>query len=595
MIALVGLPARGKSFVARKLEAHLQWSGAQCKIFNVGKYRRKAYGETIQKEQRFITERDQKGACNADFFDPSNKQAADLRQQVAEMALRDMLRWLDCEDETDYDDDASCQGEYHRQNTGCSYGTTRAYVEHGRIAIFDATNSTDKRRQWILEECTSPEKRVGKQTGVVFVESVCDDQELLDENFRYKVANSPDFEGMSAEEALADLKNRVAKYESSYETIQDDSLSYIKVFNLSTKLLVNHIYGRMAKDLVPALMAWHIGTRPVYLCRPGQTMSGIVTDGEDYVATNSIDPSDPRFLDMSTKTRRRSMRGDSLGPNGTKFRERLFDFCYQEVREFVAKRASVRDNVFTGTSISGLAISSAPSADGTYSRNDPFPLKLITSTMPRAVDTVRWDDNEFSITQMSNLNPLDKGDFVGKEIDEWKSFDPAWFAKLERDPFGTRCVSDFVLIFFTHPLAHIILSTLRFPGGESYHDLIRRLTPVIIDVEQQVVPTLVVSHVSILQCLMAYFRNSPVDKCMSIEVPLHAVIKYTPVRGGGWSETIISLHDDTETMPLVPVLSTGELSAMSGSEHGPIWSDHLTANPCASPSPKPTKPIRFVT
>lgn len=422
----------------------MQWSGSQCKIFNVGKYRRKAYGETIQKEHRTeITERDQKGACDADFFDPNNKQAADLRQQVAEMALRDMLRWLDCEDESENDDetDLSYSGEYSRQSSNVTYsGTSRAYIEQGRIAIFDATNSTDKRRQWILEECTSPEKRAGKQTGVVFVESLCDDQELLDENYRYKVANSPDFEGMSQDEALADLKRRVAKYESSYETIHDDTLSYIKVFNLSTKLMVNHIYGRMAKDLVPALMAWHIGTRPVYLCRPGQTMAGIVTDGEDYVATSSIDPSDPRFLDMSTKTRRRSMRGDSLGPNGTKFRERLFDFCYQEVREFIAKRASVRDNVFTGTSISGLAISSTPSADGTYSRNDPFPLKLLTSTMPRAVDTVRWDENEFSITQISNLNPLDKGDFVGKEIDEWRSCDPKWFGKLEKDPFGTRYV-----------------------------------------------------------------------------------------------------------------------------------------------------------
>lgn len=453
VIALVGLPARGKSFVARKLEAHLQWSGSQCKIFNVGKYRRKAYGETIQKEQRTqITERDQKGACDADFFDPDNKQAADLRQLVADMALRDMLRWLDCDDETEYEDETevSYHGDYNRQSSNISSysGTARAYLDQGRIAIFDATNSTDKRRQWILEECTSPEKRAGKQTGVVFVESVCDDQELLDENYRFKVANSPDFEGMSSDEALADLKRRVAKYESSYESIQDDSLSYIKVFNLSTKLMVNHIYGRMAKDLVPALMAWHIGTRPVYLCRPGQTMAGIVTDGEDYVAKNSIDPADPRFLDMSTKTRRRSMRGDSLGVNGTLFRERLFDFCYQEVREFIANRASVRDNVFTGTSISGLAISSTPSADGSYLRHDPFPLKLITSTMPRAVDTVRWDESEFTISQMSNLNPIDKGDLVGKEIDEWRSVDPRWFGKLERDPFGTRCVSLTLFISF---------------------------------------------------------------------------------------------------------------------------------------------------
>lgn len=80
---------------------------------------------------------------------------------------------------------------------------------------------------------------------------------------------------------------------------------------------------------------------------------------------------------------------------------------------------------------------------------------------------------------------------------------------------------------------------------------------------------------------------------MSIEVPLHSVIKYTPVRGGGWSETIIPLYDETDMDPLAAVASMGELSTMSGSgsEHGPIWSDHLTANPWASPSTKSKKSV----
>jgi broad specificity phosphatase PhoE len=87
------------------------------------------------------------------------------------------------------------------------------------------------------------------------------------------------------------------------------------------------------------------------------------------------------------------------------------------------------------------------------------------------------------------------------------------------------------------------ISYCRFPGGESYRDLMSRLTSVVIDVEQEVVPTLVVSHVSILQCLMAYFRNTRVEQCMSIEVPLHTVIKFTPVRGGGWSESHHPFYD----------------------------------------------------
>lgn len=39
-IATVGLPARGKTFIARKIARWLVWLGYQAKIFNVGNYRR---------------------------------------------------------------------------------------------------------------------------------------------------------------------------------------------------------------------------------------------------------------------------------------------------------------------------------------------------------------------------------------------------------------------------------------------------------------------------------------------------------------------------------------------------------------------------
>jgi hypothetical protein len=109
---------------------------------------------------------------------------------------------------------------------------------------------------------------------------------------------------------------------------------------------------------------------------------------------------------------------------------------------------------------------------------------------------------------------------------------------------------------------------------------------VVIEIEQQVVPTLVVSHVSILQCLMAYFRNSPVDECIQIEVPMHTVIKFTPVRGGGWSESQHPLFDDSEVNNAIPsppltsyhrgvisVESSSEVSALGDEEVVPIWGD----------------------
>lgn len=129
---------------------------------------------------------------------------------------------------------------------------------------------------------------------------------------------------------------------------------------------------------------------------------------------------------------------------------------------FLLRRASVQDMSYTGTSVSGLhnpKTASAPSHGDNFDHHQPrsssmdatfndgagpstFPCRILTSTMPRATDTVSWEepDCEFNIDRMSNLNPLDKGDFAGMELDEIKEANPEWYAKLERDPFLTRYV-----------------------------------------------------------------------------------------------------------------------------------------------------------
>ena len=419
VIVLVGLPGRGKSFVARKLQYFLTWLGLECRIFNVGKYRREAAAQLAFEEASNGTksEREAAGSCDANFFDPKNTKAAQLRERVAEVALRDMLAWLDDED--------TIGRRVFRNDSGLTTMSDEEGPSSDRIAIFDATNSTVTRRTWILQECTSPEKRPGKPTGVVFVESICDDKDLLEENFRFKVLNSPDFEGMSEEEAVADLRERVKKYEEQYETIDDDSLSYIKVFNLSTKVLVNHCYGRMSKIIVPAIMAWNIGSRPIFMCRPGKTHSSVCTDEDDYVSY--VNESDPSLADMSVRTRKKSMKGDMLGMDGLAFSLKLRDFVQRESVEFVSRRTDISSSRNTGTSLTGL-----------MPWDKPFPTTVLTSTMPRAVQTCQWARENDLLESFSNLNPLDKGDFMGLELDQIQDIDPDWYSLLVQDPFYTR-------------------------------------------------------------------------------------------------------------------------------------------------------------
>ena len=113
--------------------------------------------------------------------------------------------------------------------------------------------------------------------------------------------------------------------------------------------------------------------------------------------------------------------------------------------------------------------------------------------------------------------------------------------------------------------------------------------------EQQVAPVLIVSHVSVLQCLVAYFRGSPVQECTSIAFPMDTLVEMVPVQGGSWKENRYSMLprsrlNSKEPFPKPPKSPKGLISSVEslsflgdfeqlgvGVEEGntthPIWGD----------------------
>lgn len=131
VVIMVGLPARGKTYMSKKLTRYLNWIGIDTKVFNVGEYRRRMTGsETV----------------TADFFHPSNDDARRIREESAQAALADTVEWL---------------------------------REGGEVAVYDATNGSRERREWLLDA-------LSQQNGfkVMFVESVCSDADIVDGNIR---------------------------------------------------------------------------------------------------------------------------------------------------------------------------------------------------------------------------------------------------------------------------------------------------------------------------------------------------------------------------------------------------------------------------
>jgi broad specificity phosphatase PhoE len=72
----------------------------------------------------------------------------------------------------------------------------------------------------------------------------------------------------------------------------------------------------------------------------------------------------------------------------------------------------------------------------------------------------------------------------------------------------------------------------RYPRGESYEDVIQRLDPLIIQLERQRTPVLVIAHQAVLRALYAYFMDQPPQTCPTLPIPLHTVIELTPTAYG---------------------------------------------------------------
>jgi len=415
VLVMVGLPARGKSFISRRLERFLCWRGLSTKMFNVGKYRREA---TAPEE-----------SGRSDFFDSGNKAAKQARERAAATALSDVLAFLD---------------------------------GGGQIAIYDATNSVAERRNYIRDRVTGHTSKYC----VIFVEVICDDKEVIEVNMNNKVSNSPDFRNMTMEEALNDLKIRIAKYEEVYESVKDAEGSYIKLFNLSSKIMANHCYGRIAKSVLPYLMGIHVGARPVFLVRAGA--------GEEK-------PQAPSSCDRLSR----------LSSSGQSFASSLAEFVRARSQRYWREAGKKEE-----------------------------PMHVVTSTVPRAVASVC--DTTLRHDQTSALNPLDKGP-IG---DRWWGIEcfqdvPPWHEVQRRYP-------DFWVQFLKDPLQ------CRFPGGESYMDVIRRLEGLIIEVEACTRPVLIVSHLTVLQLLLSYFHGTSLDEAWKMPVPKHSVVEVLPSLGGGF-------------------------------------------------------------
>ena len=139
----------------------------------------------------------------------------------------------------------------------------------GDVGIYDAANTERNRRELVHERCT----RAGFQ--VVFIESICEDESVVEGNVRETKLRSPDYIGVDPEEAVRDFRRRIAYYESTYEPIADDDRSYVKLIDVGRQVVVNRVEGYLCSRLIYFLMNLHPSQRRIWLTRHGESQFNV--------------------------------------------------------------------------------------------------------------------------------------------------------------------------------------------------------------------------------------------------------------------------------------------------------------------------------
>ncbi|KTF80596.1 hypothetical protein cypCar_00008139 [Cyprinus carpio] len=346
VIVMIGLPARGKTYMSKKLTRYLNWIGVPTKVLIM----------VLKKIQ------------------------------CALVALQDVKIYLN--------------------------------EEGGQIAVFDATNTTRERRDLIIKFVQENAYKV------FFVESVCDDPDVIAANILEVKVSSPDYPETHRERVMEDFLKRIECYKVTYQPLDPDEydkhLSFIKVMNVGRRFLVNHVQDYIQSKIVYYLMNIHVHSHSIYLCRHGESEHNI----------------------------QGRIGGDSeLSPRGRQFASALHEFIEEH-------------------KLSNL--------------------KVWTSQLRRTIQTA--EELGVPYEQWKILNEIDAGVCEEMTYEMILNTFPEEFALRDQDKYH-----------------------YRYPGGESYQDLVQRLEPVIMELERQG-NVLVVCHQAVMRCLLAYFLDKSAGK-----------------------------------------------------------------------------------
>lgn len=235
VIVMVGLPARGKSYITKKITRYLNWLQHDTRIFNVGERRREAASGSASRpptaqpdgssqpsalnntslngilsqqdmlpppaqaaqilingqpdpnnpsDHSFIKPALEKLRTDSQYIGPPESSKPNASSESNGCSLVGEVLSPEPHDHSAqfFDPENASASKLREELAMATLDELLDYilVQGGSVGIFDATNSTLERRRLIMERIRA---RAGPELGVLFLESLC-----IDENVRVKLS-----------------------------------------------------------------------------------------------------------------------------------------------------------------------------------------------------------------------------------------------------------------------------------------------------------------------------------------------------------------------------------------------------------------------
>ena len=526
---MVGLPARGKSYITKKMARYLNWLQHDTKIFNVGERRRVVAGASsaIKPPQKPKPTPHDAPATNGDLHDqnmltpptsptttirlndssaPATPPLEKLPPSALELSYMSMTTAKSKTREPEHEDqeappkeELEPEAEPLEQSANffdpsnekaaiireqCAMETLDELLDFvldqgGSVGIFDATNSTLERRKAIVERVRA---RAGPDLGVLFLESLCIDDALLESNMRLKLSG-PDYKDQDPTIALEDFKKRVEMYQRKYVSLGDyeekNNMPYIQMIDVGRKIISHQIRGFLSAQTNYYLLNFNLAPRQIWITRHGESVDNV----------------------------RGKIGGDSdLTERGRSYAKALNAFVKTQ-----------RDMWEVHQQDKALSTHFPPQPGDTtppnpsYEQDSPTRKNFCvwTSMLKRSIQTAEhFDEEDFDVKQMRMLDELNSGIMEGLTYQDIKSKHAMEYARRKMDKLHYRYPG---------------------PGGEGYLDIINRLRPVIHEVERMTDHVILVGHRSVARVLLAYFKGLKREEVADLDVPLGMLYMLEPV------------------------------------------------------------------